>query len=246
MSSELFSVNEIMKLFAVTARTLHYYDQIGLLHPAKITDNGYRWYSRDEIERLQQIVFLKELGFKLKEIKDILDNPLFSREELLKKQKQVLLEKQKQIKNMMKLIDRSLEGENVIIYHGDPEALLLQKEYYNEILAKYKNSKYIQEFEKNCNNRGSYEKWQHITQKADDIFSKIADKMNQSYGSDDVQKLVDEWKQYISKELYSCSKEMLKSLSEMYIADKRFIDYFENIAAGLSEYVYKAIDYYCS
>ena len=80
-------INEAAKLTGVTVRTLHYYDQIGLLRPETVTDTGYRLYGEKDLERLSQILFFRELDFSLAQIKDMLDSPSFDRKEALRAQK---------------------------------------------------------------------------------------------------------------------------------------------------------------
>ena len=86
-------VKEIADLVGISVRTLHHYDEIGLLIPEKTTDAGYRVYSDKNLETLQQILFFKELGFPLKKIKEIIDSPSFDRQEALELQHKMLLEK---------------------------------------------------------------------------------------------------------------------------------------------------------
>lgn len=83
-------INELAQLSGVSARTLRYYDEIGLLHPTTIGENGYRYYSQDDIDRLQQILFYRELDFKLEKIKVLLDNQTVDRKHALKQQYELL------------------------------------------------------------------------------------------------------------------------------------------------------------
>ena len=80
----MMTVNEVSKLSGISVRTLHYYDQIGLLHPDQVSEAGYRLYGQASLERLQQILLFRQLEFPLKEIKDIIDSPDFNKEELKK------------------------------------------------------------------------------------------------------------------------------------------------------------------
>ncbi len=94
-------VKEVADLIGISVRTLHYYDEIGLLSPDKTTEAGYRIYSEKNLETLQQILFFKELGFSLKKIKEILDSPTFERQEALKLQHKMLLEKRSRLDKMI-------------------------------------------------------------------------------------------------------------------------------------------------
>lgn len=103
-------VSEVSKLAGISVRTLHYYDEIGLLVP-KTMENGYRLYDHECLDTLQQILFFRELGFSLKEIKSILDNPDFDRDDALQKHKHLLELKRNRLDELIYLVDKSLKGE---------------------------------------------------------------------------------------------------------------------------------------
>src|SRR5699024_12514599 len=102
-------VKEVADLVGISVRTLHHYDDIGLLNPKEITDAGYRVYSDENLETLQQILFFKELDFPLKKIKEIIDNPAFDRQEALKRQHKMLLEKKRQLQKMIETIEKTIQ-----------------------------------------------------------------------------------------------------------------------------------------
>ena len=101
-------VKEVAELASISVRTLHHYDEIGLLTPDEVTSAGYRLYSDANLETLQQILFFRELDFSLKEIKSIITNPSFDREEALKMHRRILLEKRQRLDQMIATIDRSV------------------------------------------------------------------------------------------------------------------------------------------
>src|SRR5690625_2878259 len=102
-------VKEVAELVGVSIRALHHYDQIGLLTPKEITDSGYRLYSEDNLETLQQILFFKELGFTLKEIKKIINSPSFNQQEALILQRKMLIEKRRKVDKMIDTIDKTIK-----------------------------------------------------------------------------------------------------------------------------------------
>ena len=102
-------ISEAASLAGVSVRTLHHYDQIGVLVPSETTETGYRLYSEENLETLQQIIFFKELGFPLKKIRDILNNPSFNRHEALLLQKNMLVEKRNRAERMIRLIDKTIQ-----------------------------------------------------------------------------------------------------------------------------------------
>ncbi|MCU7377515.1 MerR family transcriptional regulator [Clostridiales Family XIII bacterium ASD5510] len=110
------TIGQIAALTGISTRTLQYYDEIGLLKPSKLTPSGYRLYSSEALERLQQILFFKELGFKLQEIKKILEKPEFDKRIAYGKQKQMLLLKRNRIDRLIELLGRLEKGETCMSF----------------------------------------------------------------------------------------------------------------------------------
>ncbi len=105
------SISQVAKLTGVSIRTLQYYDEIGLLKPSELTTAGYRLYDDDALQTLQQILFFKELGFPLKEIKEILEKPDFDRIAAFKKQKELFLLRRDRLDRLIQLLERLEKGE---------------------------------------------------------------------------------------------------------------------------------------
>lgn len=105
---KMYGVKAVSRLSGVSVRTLHHYDKIGLLNPLSRTDAGYRHYGEAELLRLQQILFYKELGFPLKEIIKVLDDPQFDLVEALQRHKLALSARKKRISNLLKTIDKTI------------------------------------------------------------------------------------------------------------------------------------------
>ncbi|MCM1189987.1 MAG: MerR family transcriptional regulator [Muribaculaceae bacterium] len=110
------TVSQVAKLTGISVRTLQYYDEIGLLKPSKFTPSGYRLYDDEALQTLQQILFLKELGFPLKEVKEILEKPDFDRITAFKKQKEMLLLKRDRIDGLIQLLSRLEKGEQCMSF----------------------------------------------------------------------------------------------------------------------------------
>lgn len=110
------TVKLISDLTGISVRMLHYYDEIGLLKPTKLTEAGYRLYDDDTLKTLQQILFFKELDIPLKEIKEIMASPNFNKVEALKNQKSLLILKRNRLNNLIELINKSIEGENTMSF----------------------------------------------------------------------------------------------------------------------------------
>ena len=107
----LWTVAQVARQAGITARALHHYDRIGLLRPGQKTEAGYRLYGRAERERLQEILFLRELDFPLGEIAAILDHPAYDRKEAMRRQRELLLLKRQRLDGLLALLDRAVEGD---------------------------------------------------------------------------------------------------------------------------------------
>lgn len=110
------TISQVAELTGISTRTLQYYDEIGLLKPSELTQSGYRLYDDEALQELQQILFFKELGFKLKEIKEILHKPDFDKIKAFKKQKELLLLKRSRIDRLIQLLSRLEKGEQCMSF----------------------------------------------------------------------------------------------------------------------------------
>lgn len=108
----MMTVKEISKITGISARTLHYYDEIGLFTPSEKSEAGYRLYDDKALEKLQQILFFREFDISLKEIKDIMENPNLDRNQILQMQKEMLTAKKERIEKLIASIDDILKGDN--------------------------------------------------------------------------------------------------------------------------------------
>lgn len=110
MNEKAKTVHEVAKLTGITARTLHYYDEIGLLKPSIITEAKYRQYTDDDLTRLQEILFFREVGFALKEIKELLDSPHYVRSEALERHVLILEAQKERIEALISLVKDTING----------------------------------------------------------------------------------------------------------------------------------------
>ncbi len=129
------TVKQVSDLTGISVRTLHYYDEIGLLKPSQITEAGYRLYDNESLKTLQQILFFKELDIPLKEIKEIMASDYFDKMKSLENQKKLLILKRNRLNRLIKLINKTLKGENTMSFKEfDMTA------YYN-VLEEFKKRK---------------------------------------------------------------------------------------------------------
>ena len=196
-------ISEVAKLTGITVRTLHYYDEIGLLKPSEITEAGYRLYSREDLEILQQILFFRELDFPLSQIKEIMNNPNYDKEEALKKQKELLIQQRQRIEGLIKLIEKRIEGDNNMSFKEFDmnEIEENKKKYAKEVKERWGTSKAYEESEKKTSSYNK-EKWGDINQETSEIFKGFAELRNSDPGSEEVQELVRRWQKYITDNFY--------------------------------------------
>lgn len=240
-------ISEVAKLSGVTVRTLHYYDEIGLLKPSKTTEAGYRMYSIEDLEKLQQILFFRELDFPLNEIKEIMINPKYDKIEALNKHKELLIEKRKRIDGLVTLIDKTIKGDNNMSFKEFDNSKIEEnkRKYSEEVKKRWGNTDAYKEYEKKTT---SYDEnsWNTINEEMAKILKEFADNRDKDVNSDIVQSLVEKWRGYITLNFYNCTKEILSCLGLMYIGDERFKENIDKYGEGTSEFMAKAIEIYCS
>lgn len=241
------TVKEVSKIVGVSVRTLHYYDEIELLSPKNVTESGYRLYDEADLIRLQQILFFKEMDFDLKTVKEIMDNPNYDKVDVLVKQREILDLKRKRINNLIKLIDKNLEGDEDMSFKefNMNEIEELQEKFKEEVEERWGKTKAYKE---SVSKTSKYNKndWQSINEAGDQILKEIAANMDKDPSSDEVQGLIKKWQDHITKNFYNCTNDILLGLGEMYVLDERFTQNIDKFGKGLSEFINEGIKYYCS
>lgn len=234
------SVSEVSRLCGVSVRTLHYYDQIGLLSPDGVTEAGYRQYDRQSLDRLQRILLLRELDFPLGEIPAML--AAADPKELLQKQRELLLMKQRRLARIIALCDQLIEGkeETSMNAFDSHDIENTRKQYAEEARQKWGQTEAYQESEKRTASYGKTD-WETAQQEADGIFADFAALRGQAVTSAPVQSLVTRWQQHITARYYPCTDEILKSLGQMYMADERFRQNIDRFGEGTAQLMSDAI-----
>lgn len=239
-------INEVAKLTGITVRTLHYYDEIDLLKPSTVNEAGYRLYDEKAIELLQQILFFRELDFPLNEIKDIVTSPTFDKAEALKKHKELLVKKRKRIDRLIKLVDKTIEGEDSMSFKefDMTEIENAKQKYAKEVKKRWGNSDAYIESEDKTKNYGK-EQWKQIDEESKSILKAFAVNKDKYPDSKEVQEIVKEWQDFITKRFYKCTNEILSGLGLMYLNDERFKKNIDQNGEGTAEFMSKAIGAYC-
>lgn len=250
-----YTVNELATMSGVSVRTIHYYDQIGLLHPLRIESNGYRVYGSAEVDLLQQILFYRELGVPLKKIKNIIQTPDYNREKELEEQLTALLQKKKQIELLISNVWRTihtLRGEEYMTdeekFEGLKQKMIDENEevYGEEIRTKYGDD--LIDASNAKVKAMSQGKWQEVQALEEQIRSKLKEAFEQGNPAGELAKEVcDLHRQWLCTfwKDGTYSKQAHKELAEGYVVDERFTEYYDKIAVGCTKFLRDAIVAYC-
>lgn len=243
-----YTVQKLATLAHISVRTLHYYDEIGLLKPSTIANNGYRYYEEKELIRLQQILFFRELEFPLEEIKHMLGRPDFSMIEALRDHKKLIKLKRERLDGLIQTIDKTikhmtnqnkLNDEELYDAFKDDDV----KEYQEEVKQRWGNTEAYKQSTLKVSRmtRGQMQKLKDDTRAHTQA---IADSMAKGIDHPDVQALIKKSHEKINF-FYECSLEMFRNLGKMYVEDPRFTAHYEKFAPGLAVFMRDAIMYYC-
>jgi len=242
-----YTVKQLADLAGVSGRTLHYYDEIGLLTPDAYGENGYRYYNPDALLRLQQIMFFRELDFRLEEIRAILDRPDFDLIHALQLHRAALEEKSAHLAQLARTIDKTiakLKGDLNVddkeLFQGFDEEK--QAQYAEEARRRWGG----QDVDESMNKWGSYskEKQAQIIAEGETIRRDLAANMDKGFDSPIVQQIVARWHQDL-RYFYEPSMERLLGLGELYVQDPDFRANYSKLNPRLPEFFRDAIKIYC-
>ena len=240
----MMTVNEVSKLTGVSIRTLQYYDKIGLLHPAKYTEAGYRLYDEAALETLQQILLFRELEFPLKDIKEIISSPDFDRSKALEQQIELLTLKKEHIENLIDLA-KGIKLLGVRKMNFDAFDTSKINEYAAQAKASWGKTSAYKEFEEKTKGR-TKEEDQRVYQGMIDIFGEFGQIRNTDPASGEAQALVKKLQDYITEHMYTCTKEILSGLGKMYAGGGDFTTNIDRFGGeGTAVFASKAIEIYC-
>lgn len=241
-------IREFAKLTGVSVRTLHYYDEIGLLKPCTVDEqNGYRLYDEQSLQRMQEILFYRELDFPLKNISEILSSPNYDKQAALKKQRHLLILKKERLERLINALEGAMKGENMSMNIFDNSEFEAQREKY----AKEAKEKWggTAAYKESAEKTAGYDKdkWKEVNSGMNDIIAEFAEcaKSGAKPSDSSAQTLVKKWQDYITDNFYTCTKEILAGLSEMYTADERFKENIDRQGEGTAVFMSEAIKAYC-
>ncbi len=247
--SSKYTVSRLAKMAGVSVRTLHHYDAIGLLRPLSRTAAGYRLYSEQDLLRLQQILFFRELDFALADIRQILDDPDFDPLAALASHRRQLQDRAARIGRLLHTIDRTIAKitENDMNEKVTDEELYAgftdeQRERYEREVQEQYDPELVAESNRRVRNM-SKEQWRALQQEGEDIHLALAGSMDRDPEDTEVQALIA--RHYLMmNQYYPVSAEIYRGLGQMYVTNDEFRAFYDKVKSGLADFMQPAMAYY--
>src|ERR671920_1090962 len=238
-----YTVGKVARLSGVTIRTLHHYDEIGLLSPLGRSAAGYRLYEDYDLERLRRILFYRELGFDLKEIATIVDDPRTDALGHLRRQRGLLTERIRRLSAMIDAIDYEMEARTMAIRLTPEERL--------EVFGEFQPEDHAEEAERRWGGTEAYkesqrrvsgytkEDWQRLKAEEEEIRARLAAALDAGLAPDSEEAMAaaEAHRRHISRWFYECGYEMHRGLTEMYVSDERFRSNYDTQTPGLAAFI---------
>lgn len=247
MDEQPYPVGEVARVAGVTVRTLHHYDEVGLLRPSARSGSGRRLYNHTDLERLQRILAYRELGFGLHEIATVLDDARVDPLDHLRTQHALLTERARRLDRMVALVERAMEARAMGI-NLDPHEMFEvfgehdPTEHAEEARHRWGDTEAYKESAR-CSASLSKHDWKQVTAEGAATESRFAEAMTAGLpaSSPEAMGAAEAHREHISRWFYPCSYEMQLGLAAMYVDDPRFSAHYEQRAPGLARYVHDAI-----
>ncbi|MFD4952115.1 MerR family transcriptional regulator [Streptomyces sp. NPDC058451] len=242
-----YSVGQVAGFAGVTVRTLHHYDDIGLLVPGERSHAGHRRYGDADLDRLQQILFYRELGFPLEEVAALLDDPEADPAAHLRRRHELLTARIEKLKEMAAAVEHAMEARRMgidltpeerfeVFGDHDPER------YADEVGQRWGGTEAYRQSQRRT---ASYTKedWKRLTEEQDAIHRRMAELLDAGTParSEAAMDVAEAHRRFISGSYYDCGHEMHSCLARMHVADPRFTATYEKIRPGLAAYLHDAI-----
>ncbi|MCB2209543.1 MerR family transcriptional regulator [bacterium] len=248
-NEKTYTIGKLAHLAGVSVRTLRHYDQIGLLQPGgRDPSNDYRQYGYDDLLRLQQILFFRELDVPLKQIKRILDDPLLDRAKMLRQHHHSLALQVKRLQTLQHTIEKTtqnLEEEGAMpltdkeLYEGfDRETV---ERYQKEVREQY-DPDIVDLADRNVR-KMSKTQWASVKEEGGEIARALAELMDRAPSDPEVQTLAARQHAWL-EHFYPVSAERFRGLASLYTTNPEFRAFYDTFAPGLADFLKQAMDYY--
>jgi MerR family transcriptional regulator, thiopeptide resistance regulator len=242
-----WTVGQVAERSGVTIRTLHHYDEIGLLRPSRRSASGYRLYTDEDLVRLQHVVVYRRLGFPLEEVAVLLDDPEADVAAHLRRQRAAVMSRLDELGELVTAIDRALEAEVSGMQLTPEEQRELfgedfKEEYQEEARERWGDTEAWRQSQQRTSQYTKAD-WQAIKAEADGINARLVEALQAGEPADSAAAMdaAEAHRQHISRWFYDCPAEMHANISEMYVSDPRFAKTYEDMAPGLAQYVRDAV-----
>ncbi|MCJ0873991.1 MerR family transcriptional regulator [Streptomyces sp. AP-93] len=240
-----YSVGQVAGFAGVTVRTLHHYDEIGLLSPSGRSHAGHRRYDDADLDRLQRVLFYRELGFPLEEVAVLLDDPESDPGEHLRRQHALLTDRIARLQQMAAAVEHAMEAKKMGINLTPEERFEVFGDFDPGEHAEEAERRWGDTYRESARRTASCTKedWLRIQALAEDINRRFAALLDSgtSAESEEAMDLAEEHRGWINGSHYFCTYEIHTGLGEMYVADERFTAYYDAVRPGLAVFVRDAI-----
>lgn len=247
-----YSTHELSKLSGVTARTLRWYDKIGLLSPSRVSESGYRYYGKEEVNRLQEILFYRELGFELNDIKKQLDDKNYDRISALRSHLEGLSKEKKRIDRLIDAVESAIKAEERNEIMSDKKKF----EAFKKNMVEENEKKYGKEVREKYGDKAAdeanaavmglseelYKEWKSIGEEINERLEDAVKKGLSPEGEEakEIVYLHRRWLSFTSK--YDVNKH--RGIAEMYVLDERFTAYYDKNVPGCAKFLRDAVIYW--
>lgn len=247
-----YTISQLAKLAGISTRTLRYYDEINLLKPKRINSSGYRIYGQEEVDRLQQILFFRELGVSIETILSIMNDPNFDSLKALESHLALLMKKRFRLDKLIDSVKKTIAHEKGEMTMNNEEKF----EAFKERLIEENEQKYGGEIRQKYGDdavNGSNNKFRNMSKEDFEAFKQLAeeilDLLDKAKRTGDpasplARELAAKHKQWLTYTWSSYSKEAHQGLVEMYVADERFRAYYDKKGEGAAEFLRDAVIHY--
>ena len=246
--STILTVGAVARLSGVTVRTLHHYDEIGLLSPGDRSDAGYRRYDDADLERLQRILFYRELGFGLDDIRTVMTDGGADASAHLRRQHALLRDRIHRLERMAAAVQKALEARTMGINLTPEERFEVFGDFDPDAHAAEAEERWggTDTFRESQRRVSGYTKadWDRMKAEAAAYGDRLVTAMRSGAPADSVEAMdaAEEHRQHISRWFYDCSYEIHRGLGQLYVDDPRFTATYEKAAPGLAAYLRDAIE----
>jgi len=238
----MYTVGQLSKMAGVSARTLRYYDQVGLLAPSTVTDAGYRLYGEEAVSALAEILFFRELDFSIEEILRIRSRPDYDAHEALERQRTLLTLQRERLDRLIGLAGRALKGEVLMELNAFDMTQIeeAKAKYADEARQRWGGAEAYRQSEAKAASYGKAD-WARISAETQAVFEGFAKLVGSAPDSPEAKALVRRWQEVITRNFYDCTDEILLGLASLYEDDERFAKNIDKAGEGTAKFMTAAI-----